>query len=48
MGAFCLGGDVILSDADGRSFIPGPDYAIAFVDEPDKAAHHQGRFCVAY
>jgi putative NADH-flavin reductase len=48
VGAVCLGGDVILADADGLSFVSGADYAIAFDDEPDKAAHHQGRFRVAY
>jgi putative NADH-flavin reductase len=47
-GTFRLGGDVLLSDADGKSFISGADYAIAFVDEIDKPAHHQARFSVAY
>ncbi|MGW3132342.1 NAD(P)-dependent oxidoreductase [Streptomyces sp. NPDC001123] len=47
-GAFRVGGDVLLSDAEGRSFISGADYAIAFVDEIDKPAHHRARFSVAY
>ncbi|MFC8427575.1 NAD(P)-dependent oxidoreductase [Streptomyces sp. NPDC057253] len=48
VGTFRLGARVMLSDADGRSFVSGADYALAFVDEIDKAAHHQGRLCVAY
>jgi putative NADH-flavin reductase len=47
-GVFRLGGDVLLSGPDGRSTISGADYAIAFVDEIDKPAHHQARFSVAY
>ncbi|WP_055587737.1 NAD(P)-dependent oxidoreductase [Streptacidiphilus griseoplanus] len=47
-GTFRLGGDVLVSDAEGRSFVSGADYAIAFVDEIDKPAHHQARFTVAY
>ena len=48
VGTFRLGADVLLSDADGRSFVSGADYAIAFVDEIDKVAHLQGRFRVAH
>ena len=47
-GAYRVGGDVLLSDAEGNSTIGGADYAIAFVDEIDKPAHHQRRFTVAY
>jgi hypothetical protein len=47
-GAFRLGGDVLLSDAEGRSFVSGADYAIAFVDEIDEPAHRRARFSVAY
>ncbi|GAA3985674.1 NAD(P)-dependent oxidoreductase [Streptomyces plumbiresistens] len=47
-GVFRLGGDVLLSDAEGRSFISGADYAIALVDEIEKPAHRQARFTVAY
>ncbi|WP_316783301.1 NAD(P)-dependent oxidoreductase [Streptomyces sasae] len=47
-GVFRVGGDVLLSDAEGRSFISGADYAIAFVDEIDKPTHRQARFSVAY
>ena len=47
-GTFRLGGDVLLSDAEGKSAISGADYAIAFVDEIEKPTHHQARFTVAY
>ncbi|MBO4252295.1 NAD(P)-dependent oxidoreductase [Streptomyces griseorubiginosus] len=47
-GVFRLGGDVLLSDADGKSAISGADYAIAFVDEIEKPAHHRARFTVGY
>ncbi|WP_042404557.1 NAD(P)-dependent oxidoreductase [Streptacidiphilus carbonis] len=47
-GTFRLGDDVLLSDAEGRSFISGADYAVAFVDEIDKPAHRKARFTVAY
>ncbi|GAA1988878.1 NAD(P)-dependent oxidoreductase [Amycolatopsis minnesotensis] len=47
-GRFRLGGDVLLTDADGHSRIGGADYAIAFVDEIDEPAHRRQRFTVAY
>jgi putative NADH-flavin reductase len=47
-GTFRVGEDVLLVDPDGNSHIGGADYAIAFVDEIDKPAHHQARFSVAY
>jgi len=47
-GTFRLGGNVLLSDAEGKSFVSGADYAIAFVDEIDKPAHPKARFSVAY
>ncbi|MFI9604900.1 NAD(P)-dependent oxidoreductase [Streptomyces sp. NPDC004069] len=47
-GTFRLGRDILVSDTEGRSFISGADYAIAFLDEIDKPAHHQARFTVAY
>ncbi|ROO85391.1 hypothetical protein EDD29_2934 [Actinocorallia herbida] len=47
-GAFRLGTDVLITDAAGRSFISGADYAIAFADELDHPAHHRTRFTVAY
>jgi putative NADH-flavin reductase len=47
-GSFRTGGDLLLTDADGNSQLSGADYAIAFVDEIDKSAHHRQRFSVAY
>ncbi len=47
-GMFRLGADVLVTDANGKSEISGADYAIAFVDEIEKPAHHQTRFTVGY
>jgi putative NADH-flavin reductase len=47
-GNFRTGGDLLLTDAEGNSRLSGADYAIAFVDEIDKSAHHRQRFSVAY
>ena len=47
-GTFRLGADVLVTDANGESEISGADYAIAFVDEIEKPAHHQTRFTVGY
>ena len=47
-GTFRLGADVLVTDANGKSEISGADYAIAFVDEIEKPAHHQTRFTVGY
>ena len=47
-GRFRIGGDHLLTDADGTSFISGADFAIAVVDEIDRPAHHRERFSVAY
>jgi uncharacterized protein len=40
--------DVLVTDAGGNSAIGGADFAIAFVDEIDKPAHHRARFTVGY
>jgi uncharacterized protein len=40
--------DVMVTDAEGNSAIGGADFAIAFVDEIEKPAHHQARFTVGY
>jgi putative NADH-flavin reductase len=40
--------DVLLTDAEGNSDISGADFAIAFVDEIERPAHHRARFGVAY
>lgn len=47
-GKFRLGGDKLLLDANGRSFISMEDYAIALVDELEHPAHPRRRFTVAY
>ncbi|RSS72833.1 NAD(P)-dependent oxidoreductase [Streptomyces sp. WAC06614] len=47
-GTFRLGGDHLLSDADGRSRISAEDYAVAFVDELERRATSRARITVAY
>jgi hypothetical protein len=47
-GSFRTGDDVLLSDAQGGSTISGADYAIAFLDEIERPAHHRTRFTVGY
>ncbi|WP_431071326.1 NAD(P)-dependent oxidoreductase [Microbacterium phyllosphaerae] len=42
------GGDVLVRDADGKSFISGADFAIAVIDEVERGAHRRGRFTVGY
>jgi hypothetical protein len=45
---FRIGGDVLLTDENGKSFIGGDDYAIAYVDEIEQPKHSRARFTVAY
>lgn len=47
-GTYRVGGDVLLTDEEGRSFISGADLALAVVDEIEQPAHHRARFTVAY
>lgn len=47
-GTFRVGGDRLLSDADGHSRISYEDYAIAMLDEIEQPAHVRERFSVAY
>ncbi|MEU8796739.1 NAD(P)H-binding protein [Spirillospora sp. NPDC048819] len=47
-GAFRLGGDRLLADADGNSAISAEDYAIALVDELEKDDAVRRRITVAY
>lgn len=47
-GVFRLGGDDLLVDADGKSFISAEDFAVALVDEAEKPQHVGRRFTVAY
>ncbi|MEO8529174.1 MAG: NAD(P)H-binding protein, partial [Pseudolysinimonas sp.] len=47
-GQYRLGGDVLLTDADGGSTISAADLAIAIVDEIENGAHHRARFTAAH
>jgi uncharacterized protein len=47
-GRFRTSGDILLSDAEGNSYISGADYATAFVNEIEHPAHVRQRFHVAY
>ncbi|AJE98529.1 NAD(P)-dependent oxidoreductase [Pandoraea apista] len=47
-GKFRVGGDGLLVDANGKSWISMEDYAIALVDELEKNQHPRARFTVGY
>jgi len=47
-GNFRIGGDQLLSDANGRSWISMEDYAIALADELETPRHSRQRFTVGY
>jgi putative NADH-flavin reductase len=47
-GSFRVGGDALLTDANGKSWISMEDYAIAFVDELETPKHSRQRFTVGY
>jgi uncharacterized protein len=47
-GTYRVGGDVLLTDDEGNSFIGGADFATAVVDEIERPAHRRARFTVAY
>jgi hypothetical protein len=47
-GKFRLGGDALLTDANGKSWISMEDYAIAFVDELEAPKHSRQRFTAGY
>ena len=42
------GGDVLVRDAEGKSYISGADFAVAVVDEIEQGNHHRERFTVGY
>jgi uncharacterized protein len=48
LGRYRAGGDELLSDADGKSHISFPDYAIAMADEIETPTHRRQRFTVGY
>jgi putative NADH-flavin reductase len=47
-GSYRTGGDVIVTDEDGESYISGPDFAKAIVDEIEDPKHSRERFTVGY
>ena len=47
-GEYRVGGDVLLTDANGDSNISGADFGVAVVDEIETPAHRRARFTVAY
>jgi putative NADH-flavin reductase len=47
-GTYRDGGDVIVTDAEGESYISGPDLGVAVVDEIENPKHSRGRFTVGY
>ncbi|MET2010237.1 NAD(P)H-binding protein [Microbacterium chocolatum] len=47
-GTYRDGGDVLVTDADGESFISGADLAVAVVDEIENPRHSRERFTVGY
>lgn len=47
-GAFRLGGDRLLTDANGRSWISMEDFALAMVDELETPKHSRQRFTIGY
>jgi uncharacterized protein len=47
-GKFRLGGDQLITTADGKSSISYDDYAIALVDELEKPRHIRKRFTIGY
>lgn len=42
------GGQVLVTDDKGESFISGPDLGVAFVDEIESPKHHRENFAVGY
>jgi putative NADH-flavin reductase len=48
IGTFRLGGDDLLTAADGKSSISFPDFAIAMADEIETPKHWRQRFTVGY
>lgn len=45
---FRLGGEQLLSDAEGKSHISVEDYAVAMINELEQPAHTRQRFTVGY
>jgi uncharacterized protein len=47
-GKFRLGGDTLITDEQGKSWISFEDYAVALVGELEKPAHERSRFTIGY
>lgn len=47
-GSYRTGGDQLVRDAQGKSFISAEDYAVALLDEIETPRHIRQRFTVAY
>lgn len=47
-GSYRDGGDVLVTDEKGDSYISGPDLAVAVVDEIEDPKHSRERFTVGY
>ena len=47
-GKYRLGGDTLVVDTEGKSFIGGEDFAIAVADEIETPKHRNQRFTVGY
>ncbi len=47
-GTYRDGGQVLVTDDEGESFISGPDFGIAVIDEIEKPKHSRENFAVGY
>lgn len=47
-GTYRTGGDVLVSDAEGNSYISAEDLAVAIIDEVEEPKHKRQRFTVGY
>lgn len=47
-GRYRTGGDIVVSDEQGQSYISGEDFAIAVIDEIEDPKHRRTRFTVGY
>jgi uncharacterized protein len=47
-GSYRKGGDVLVTDAEGESFISGADLGVAVLDEIENPTHSRERFTVGY
>lgn len=47
-GSYRVGGEVLVTDEDGESFISGADLGVAVVDEIEEPKHSRERFTVGY